>query len=322
MADAAVGVDLGGTNVRLGVVSKNGEILAAARMRTDVHEGVEKVIGRVVSGIEGLRKKIDVTGGGLTGAGIGVPGIISTPEGVVRFSPNLPGWVDIPLRQMLEERLGLPVRVENDANAYALGEARFGSGKGASSLVCITLGTGVGGGIILGGKLVRGADGMAGEVGHVTVRPNGIKCNCGNRGCVERYSSATAVAERTAEALGRGVESSMMKGYKKAPASITAHVVHEAALAGDRLARMMFRDAGRCLGILAADLINLLNIERIIVGGGMAGAWELLSGPMRDEVKKRAFDIPAARCKILKGALGDDAAVLGAAGLVLKGIKA
>jgi len=218
---------------------------------------------------------------------------------------------------MLEDRTGIRVKVENDANAYALGEARFGSGKGASSLVCITLGTGVGGGIILGGDLVRGADGMAGEVGHITVRPNGIKCNCGNRGCVERYSSASAVAERTAEALRRGVESSLSEAFEADPSSITAHVVHEAALGGDRLARRMFRDAGRCLGILAADLINLLNVERILVGGGMAGAWELLSGPMRDEIKKRAFDIPAARCSILKGSLGDDAAVLGAAGLVL-----
>ncbi len=316
MDEAAVGIDLGGTNVRMGVVLRSGEMKASARMRTDVHEGVDKVINRMVSSVEALRKK---TAGKvrLAGVGIGVPGIISLPEGVVRFSPNLPGWVDIPLRRMLEDRTGIRVKVENDANAYALGEARFGSGKGASSLVCITLGTGVGGGIILGGDLVRGADGMAGEVGHITVRPNGIKCNCGNRGCVERYSSASAVAVRAAEALRRGVESSLSKAFEADPSSITAHVVHEAALGGDRLARRMFRDAGRCLGILAADLINLLNVERIIVGGGMAGAWELLSGPMRDEIKKRAFDIPAARCSILKGSLGDDAAVLGAAGLVL-----
>lgn len=316
MDEAAVGIDLGGTNVRMGVVLRSGEMKASARMRTDVHEGVDKVINRMVSCVEALRKK---TAGKvrLAGVGIGVPGIISLPEGVVRFSPNLPGWVDIPLRRMLEDRTGIRVKVENDANAYALGEARFGSGKGASSLVCITLGTGVGGGIILGGDLVRGADGMAGEVGHITVRPNGIKCNCGNRGCVERYSSASAVAVRTAEALRRGVESSLSEAFEADPSSITAHVVHEAALGGDRLARRMFRDAGRCLGILAADLINLLNVERILVGGGMAGAWELLSGPMRDEIKKRAFDIPAARCSILKGSLGDDAAVLGAAGLVL-----
>jgi len=316
VSKAAIGVDLGGTNVRLGIVSEKGAIMTSSRMLTGVGEGPDRVIRRIVTAVKSLLKKTPGREHGIHGVGIGVPGIISLPDGIVRFSPNLPGWTDIQLRDSMEKMLGLPVVVENDANAYALGEHRFGAGKGAGSLVCVTLGTGVGGGIIIDGSLVRGSDGMAGEVGHMTVRPNGIQCNCGNRGCVERYSSATAIVERTLSAIGRGSKSSLAHKYTKNPGLLTARDVYEAAMAGDALSTRIYRDAGRCLGIMAADLINLLNPDRIVVGGGMAGAWELISVPMRTEVKKRAFDIPAARCGIVPGLLGDDAGVLGAAGLV------
>jgi len=316
VSKSAIGVDLGGTNVRLGIVSEKGSIISSSRMPTEVGEGPERVIRRIVTAVKSLMRKSAGREHVCTGVGIGVPGIISLPEGIVRFSPNLPGWTDIQLRDSLEKMLGLPVVVENDANAYALGEHRFGAGKGTVSMVCITLGTGVGGGIIIDRSLVRGSDGMAGEVGHMTVRPNGIQCNCGNRGCVERYSSATAIVERTLSAIRRGAKTSLGHRYTKTPGLLTARDVYDAAMAGDALSTRIYRDAGRCLGIMAADLINLLNPDRIVVGGGMAAAWELISVPMRAEVKKRAFDIPAARCGIMPGLLGDDAGVQGAAGLV------
>jgi glucokinase len=319
VAKVAIGVDLGGTNVRLGAVSEKGDIISSSRMFTDVGKGPASVIGRIVTAVKSLMRKSSGPGRGVLGVGIGVPGIISLPEGIVRFSPNLPGWNDIQLRDKMEKALGLPVVVENDANAYALGEHRFGAGIGTGSMLCITLGTGVGGGIIIDGLLVRGSDGMAGEVGHMTVRPNGILCNCGNRGCLERYASATAIVERTVSAMRRGATSSLVPKYSRRPELLTALTVYDAAMAGDALSARIYRDAGRSLGIVSAGLINLLNMDRIVVGGGMAGAWEIISGPMRAEATKRAFDIPAARCGIVQGLLGDDAGVLGAAGLVFYG---
>lgn len=316
MADVAIGVDLGGTNLRFGIVDESGRILARKRTRTGADKGYHAVLTRLTGGIESLAAKAVAMGHRVTGAGIGVPGIIAADLGVVRFSPNLPGWDDIPLKRDVSEKCDFPVFIENDANAYALGEMRHGAGQGSHSLVLITLGTGVGGGVILDGRLWRGADGMAGEVGHITVEPDGILCHCGNRGCLERYSSATAVVARFSAALKDGEKSTLKASFKKDHVGITAKMVDEAARAGDALARHVYEEAGRYLGIAMADLINLLNIERIVIGGGLAGAWDLFIGAARAEVKGRAFKIPAERCKVLRGRLGDDAAILGAAGLV------
>jgi glucokinase len=313
----AIGVDLGGTNLRFGLVREDEKIISRRRTGTVAVEGVEIVLERLTSGIQALAKKAQAKGMKIAGIGIGVPGIISAKEGIVRLSPNLPGWKDIPLGLRLKESFSYPVHVENDANAYALGEYWFGAGKGTSSMVCITLGTGVGGGIILGGNIWRGADGMAGEVGHITVNPDGPLCQCGNRGCLERYSSATAVIEMADAAIARGKKTSL-KNLKKAGLAITAEAVADAAKKGDRVACRIFSEAGKYLGIAIADLINLLNIECVVIGGGMAGAWDIFIGPLKEEVRSRAFKIPARRCKIVRGKLKDDAGILGAAGLALK----
>lgn len=315
MAKTAVGIDIGGTNLRFGLVTAKGEVLFEKKTETRSVQGADKIISRISQGIASVVKKAENAGHSVAGIGAGVPGIISPAEGIVRFSPNLPGWVEVPLKARLMEGLGIPVYVENDANAYALGESWQGAGKGAGSLVCITLGTGVGGGIILGGALWRGADGMAGEIGHVTVNPKGPVCGCGNRGCLERYASATAVVERVLEALYDGRKSALA-GYKNDPGSLTAHIVKDAADSGDKLAKKIYGEAGSYLGVAIADLINLLNIECVVIGGGMSGAWDSLIGPLREEVSKRAFKIPAGRCNIVQGMLGDYAGIIGAAGLV------
>ena len=322
MGKVAIGVDLGGTNMRFGLVDEKGCILARERAKTRREEGPEKVIRRIRQGIKALADKAAKAGHSAVGAGVGVPGIISGDEGVVRFSPNLPGWVDIALKARIESGLGMPVVVENDANAYAWGEAWTGAGMGAGSLVCMTLGTGVGGGIVVNGRIWRGADGMAGEVGHITVEPKGLQCHCGNRGCLEQYSSATAVVTRVATLISDGKRSSLSELYYDDPLALTAKAVEEAAIKGDRLAKGTFEYAGRYLGIAVADLINLLNIERVVIGGGMAGAWALFIDALRKEVKERAFNIPAGRCKILPATLADDAGVLGAARLALDGRRA
>ncbi len=316
MQKAAIGVDLGGTNLRFGLVREDEKIISRRRTGTMATEGVEIVLERLTSGIQTLAMRAESMGLEIAGIGIGVPGIISARDGMVRLSPNLPGWKDIPLRARLEESFPYPVYVENDANAYALGEYWFGAGKGAKSMVCITLGTGVGGGIILDGDIWRGADGMAGEVGHITVNPDGPLCPCGNRGCLERYSSATAVMEMAVSAAsGSGktaIKSLLRNGM------LTPEAIANAAKKGDRAAARIYSEAGKYLGIAIAGLIDLLNMECVVIGGGMSGAWELFIGPLKEEVKARAFRIPAQRCRIARGKLKDDAGILGAAGLALK----
>ncbi len=316
MQRAAIGVDLGGTNLRFGLVSEDEKIISRRLTGTMATEGVEIVLERLTSGIRTLAMKAESMGLEVAGIGIGVPGITSARDGIVRLSPNLPGWRDVPLRSHLSENFQYPVYVENDANAYALGEYWFGAGKGAKSMVCITLGTGVGGGIILDGGIWRGADGMAGEVGHITVNPDGPLCPCGNRGCLERYSSATAVMEM-AESAASGNGKTTLKTLLK-NGMLTPEAIADAAKKGDRAAARIYSEAGKYLGIAIADLIDLLNMECVVIGGGMSGAWELFIGPLREEVQARAFKIPAQRCRIVRGKLKDDAGILGAAGLALK----
>ena len=316
MPNVSIGIDIGGTNIRFGIVDRAGNITARKRIKTEAGEGFSRILGRLKKGISSLEEKVSEGGYTLKGIGIGVPGIISSEEGIVRFSPNLPGWVDVPLRDAVAAFSKVSVHVENDANAYALGEATFGAGRGADSMLCITLGTGAGGGIILDKRLWRGENGMAGEVGHMTVEPRGYRCHCGNTGCLERYSSATALVERTVQALVKGKKSILSKMYELDPSSITPEVVANAARNGDRLAISMYGDVGMYLGIASAGIINLLNISRIVIGGGLAGSWDLFIGPLKAEIKARAFNIPASRCDVVPGALGDDAGVLGAASLV------
>lgn len=322
MAKVSIGIDIGGTNIRFGIVDEAGNIIAGKRTKTEAGEGFSRILGRLQKGISALTVKVSEGGHTLMGLGIGVPGIISPEAGVVRFSPNLPGWVDAPLRDSVASFTSVPVLIENDANAYALGEATFGAGRGAGSLLCITLGTGVGGGIILDKKTWRGTDGMAGEVGHMTVEPRGYRCPCGNTGCLERYSSATALIERTIQAILKGRRSVLADMYRLDPSSITPESVANAAKNGDRLAVNMYADVGKYLGIISAGIINLLNIDRIVIGGGLAGSWDLFIGPLKDEIKARAFNIPASQCEVVRGTLGDDAGILGAASLVFKAGKA
>lgn len=315
MSGVYIGIDIGGTNMRLGLVDGAGRVLKLERAKTASAEGYGAIIKKLAKGVSALVSYASEEGHTLGGVGIGVPGIVSPQEGVVRFSPNLPGWVDAPLRESVSVFSPVPVFVDNDANAYAMGEATFGAGAGIDSFLCLTLGTGVGGGVILNRRIWRGADGMAGEAGHMTVEPRGPKCHCGNSGCLERYSSATGVVERTLLALSRDRKSTLRDEYDRDPAAITAEAVSRAAEEGDRLARDVFSDAGRYLGIVSAGIINLLNMDSIVIGGGLSAAWELLIGPLEKEISARAFDIPARRCKVQRGALGDNAGILGAASL-------
>jgi glucokinase len=288
MSAFAIGVDLGGTNLRIAAVDEQGTLLEKVTTGTQVARGRDYVISEMCDAIRQLSAKFS-RDSRMIGAGIGVPGIIDSRTGMLRESPNLPGWHNYPVRHEIERLLGAPVILENDANAAALGEAWLGAARGAESMCMITLGTGVGGGIVLDGRIWRGMTGMAGEVGHVTVDPVGPRCKCGNTGCVEQFASATAVVRMAREAitLGRAPELARMAGA--GDVEFNAKVVYNLALQGDQPARDIFNRVGWALGVLLADLINVLNLQMYVIGGGVAAAWSVFCPPMFDEVRRRSM---------------------------------
>ncbi|MBI1853151.1 MAG: ROK family protein, partial [Planctomycetes bacterium] len=244
----------------------------------------------------------------VAGVGIGSPGPLDSRRGIVLSAPNLTGWVNAPLGERVETAVRIPTIVENDANVAALAESWLGAGREASSVLLITLGTGIGGGIVLGGRIWRGHGGFAGEIGHTTYVVDGVACGCGNRGCLEQYASATALVRRTREAIASGRKTSLI-----AKPTITAAVVHEEAVAGDALCRDLLAETGRILGVAIGSVSNLLDPEVVVVAGGLVNAGDFLFAPMREEAKRRALPAVAATLTILPAALGDDAGALGAA---------
>ncbi|MGA1825350.1 MAG: ROK family protein [bacterium] len=319
-----IGIDLGGTNLRAGAVAEDGHIIYSKIEPTCAEQGVESVTKHLINCIDHCINHTDSittshNSSKLKGIGIGCPGIIDMEKGIIHVSPNLPGWHDVPLKKLLEERFKVPVYVENDANTVAFGEKAFGAGRNASSLVCLTLGTGIGGGIILDGKIWHGCKGMAGEVGHMTIIHDGIRCNCGNRGCLEAYASATALVNFTVDSLKQGDESILSQVIERGE-EITAEIIYKAAMDRDSLSLRLLQQTGRYLGIGIATLINLLNPEMIILGGGMAHSWDMFYPAMAEEIKERAFDIPAASAQIVKAQLGNDAGILGAAALIAQAV--
>jgi glucokinase len=301
---AVIGVDLGGTNLRTALLTPEGAVLDRHREATEASEGHKRVIERLVRSITRQRESAEGHGLEVIAVGVGAPGVIQAAQGIVVKSPNFPDWNNLPLRQHLEQAVGLPVHIENDANAAALGEQWRGAGQGINSMILMTLGTGVGGGIILDGRIWEGADGMAGEIGHMTILPDGRPCGCGNHGCLEMYASA------------RGIVMSYQE--RRSGATVTADQVYHEARNGDGAAVEVMAEMGRYLGIGMASLINIFNPEMIVVGGGVKDAWPLFIDAARQEVLKRAFTYPAERTRIVPSALGDDAGMMGAAAAALQ----
>ncbi len=309
MQDMVVGVDLGGTNIKAGAVSSGGEMLFRSRMSTDASAGPERVADRIgmavrdcLEGVEGGRERT-------AGVGVGSPGPLDPATGVVWAAPNLPGWTNVPLRRMVQDRVGLPCEVENDANAASLAEQWMGAGRGAASLVLLTLGTGIGGGIVLGGKVWHGFGGVAGEIGHMSINPDGPRCNCGGRGCIEAYASAPAMVRRMREAIAGGRRTTL-SGQGE---GLSARAIHEAALAGDAAARENMRMTGFYLGVAICNIMNVLNPEVVVLSGGVAAAGEMLLRPIRETVEERTMEAVRRNVRICFAALGEDAGVIGAA---------
>ena len=303
MTEFGIGVDLGGTNLRAAAIDRDGNLLdTPINADTNYHGGREAVIADIVAAVN--RLKVQFEGSRLAGVGIGVPGFIRLREGFITNSNNLPYLENFPVRDDIERRLGTPIILENDANAAALGETWMGAGKEVDDLVLLTLGTGVGGGIILHGKVLHGALGMAGELGHLTIDPNGPPCGCGNNGCLEKIASATAV-ESMAYLMSLGD-------------NLTSRDVYNLAAGGNIKAQRIFQQMGRALGIAIANLINTFNFPLYLLSGGMLPAWDYFAPTMLEEVSRRSFPYRNSQTRIEQAKLGNLAGLYGAAYLPLQ----
>ncbi len=287
MHNFSIGVDLGGTNLRIAAVDEQSRLLEKITLGTKVALGKDHVIRDMSGAIRSLGGKHQHNGS-LLGIGIGVPGIIDMKTGMLRESPNLPGWAGTPVQQEIEQQLRTRVILENDANAAAFGEKWLGAARDVDDMAMLTLGTGVGGGIVLGGRIWHGMTGMAGEFGHITVDPEGVPCPCGNRGCLERYASATAVVRMAREAIANNVAPGLSRAANSDP-EFSAKAVYNLAIQGDEEARKIFRRVGHALGIVLADLVNALNLPMYVVGGGVSSAWEAFSPVIFEELRRRSM---------------------------------
>jgi len=310
-----IGVDLGGTSIKSALVNESGKVLHRLERPTLAADGPTRVLDQIVGCVHDLQRQADSDD--IVAVGVGAPGPTNWETGVVYSPPNLPGWKDVPLADEIASRTSLTTYIENDANAACWGEFWAGAGSDAKSLCCLTLGTGVGGAIVLDGALLRGPDGTAGELGHLCVQRNGRACGCGARGCLEAYASVTGLVRTAREGLDRGEASSLRSNIY----SLTGVAVSEAASHGDTFAKSVISGTGEWVGVGVASLINLLNPDMIVICGGMIEAGDLLFDAIRQTAAQQAFDVPANRAQIVPAALGQDAGVIGAAGCAWQRVK-
>ncbi|HSK74034.1 MAG TPA: ROK family protein [Pyrinomonadaceae bacterium] len=314
MSEIVLAVDLGGTNLRMAAVDRQGKILFRTKRETPDAKRAEEIVELIIE--EARECQANLPEEEINFISIAVPATVNAEEGLILKAPNLPALNNFPIAGAIEKELKLKTILENDANAAAIGENWIGASKGFANSICITLGTGVGGGIIIHGKILRGVDGTAGEVGHICVEPFGVACGCGSRGCVEQYASATAVVRQAKELAREFPASDLSARY-----DLTSEDVYQAGKTGDKLAIEVFRRQGFYLGIALAGLINVLNPEIIIFGGGASAGWDLFLPHLQAEIAARAYAEPAKRAKLVRAELGDDAGILGAAKLAFESLK-
>jgi len=293
MKKVIIGLDLGGTKIAAAAANERGRILSELIVPTEAPKGKKQVIANLERAIETLARSVK---GKLIKIGVGVPGPIDYNQGLVIEPPNLPGWKRVNLKAILTKRFKVPVFIDNDANCAALGEALFGAGKSARNFIYMTVSTGIGGGIIIDRKVYRGANGSAGEFGHMIIDPRGYKCGCGNRGDLEAMASGTSIKTRSGE---------------------DAMAIHIRAQQGDRKAIKVINDTAKYLGIGIANLVNIFNPEMVVIGGGLSNLGEMLLKPTRQEFKKHALKLPAKSVKIVRAKLRDKSGLMGAVALCL-----
>ena len=310
-----VGVDLGGTNVVSGLITEDGEIWARDKRPTRVNEGREAIIESITGSIGAAMGKGGITSKELTGIGIGSPGPLNPFTGVVISPSNLPPMYNMPLKEIIEAHFGVPMALDNDANVVAYGEKWKGAGKDVDDFMCVTLGTGVGGGAVCGGQLMRGFNGNALEIGHITIDCKGPRCGCGNRGCLELYASSTGMVRLTREKLKAIHPKTALVDHE----GLETKNIYDAAQAGDTFAREMFEEVGYYLGMGLVSAINLLNVEVIALTGGLAGAGELIFDPVRRTIAEYGLEGVKEYIRITHVELGEDAGLLGAAKIAIDG---
>jgi glucokinase len=310
-----VGLDVGGTSMKGGVVDDMGRPLASVSLPTEAHKGQEHGLGRMCQTIREAVAAARLTIGRIAAIGVATPGTMDLKAGIILDPPNLKPWQNVPVRQHIADAFGLPVAFQNDANAAAFGEFWAGAGRQAHSLVLFTLGTGVGGGIILGDLIVEGEHSHGAELGHIKIEMTSPRqCGCGRWGCLEAYASATAVVKRTLEALAQSDGTSALGRILHEQGDLTARDVFEAATAGDDLARRLVEETAYYLAVGAMNLMHIIDPDMIVFGGGMTAAGESFLRLIRSHIQRLAFPVPAARTKITFALLGSDAGFIGAAG--------
>jgi len=292
-----IGIDLGATRIKIGLVNQKGRVIYRREVDTPFNAKQARLVASLVINIGDIIKEAGIKRSQILGVGIGVPGPVDSRRGIVRYFPNIKGWEGVPLKSILQRRLGLKVSLDNDVNAMALAEYRFGAGRGAANLICLTLGTGVGGGIIINGESYRGSTMCAGERGHIPINEKGPRCNCGGIGCLERYIGNRYILYRTRRIFGKG---------------ITLKRLDSLARRGNGKALRIWKDVGRKLGAALTGVVNLLNPDVIIIGGGVSKAGELVLRPLKKEIKARAMKDQASHVKVVRAKLGDNAGIIGA----------
>ncbi len=309
----AIGVDLGGTFIKFGLVSSEGVIEKKLKLKTNVENGHEPVAAAILEGVTGLIE----SGVKVTGIGIGSPGTVNPSKGTVDTPPNFPNWGVVPLAKIIEKKSGIETFIENDANAAAIGELIFGAGKEYKSFILVTLGTGVGGGIIFKGKVFRGEFSTAGEIGHMSINQfNGPKCNCGGIGCIEAYLGNKHLVAAVKKELPAHTSSKIYELMDYNFDNLTPQIISKAAEQGDQYAKSVIIDCGEKLGMVLASACNLLDISTIIVGGGVAGFGSVLYESAEKSTKSRVLGSISPRIKVIPAKLKNDAGILGAASLV------
>jgi len=316
-----LGVDLGGSKILTAVVNIEGEMLSRDHSITPAAKGPEAVIQAMLESAERALSQAGIAAAELEAICIGAPGLSSPETGVLFTSPNLPGWKDVPLRDIIEDKMGVKTLLINDANAAALGELYFGAAKGARNFICITLGTGIGGGIVIDGEIYAGSLGTAGEIGHMTIDANGPKCNCGNTGCWEMLASGTALEREARRRITDGAETTILNYAEGDINKVNAEAVHKAAQNGDTLAKEIIAQTGYYVGVGLANLINIFNPELIVIGGGLSNIGDMLLEPAYKAAGERAYRAAFDSVRFARAELGRNSGVIGAAAYAFREIE-
>ena len=311
MKNNRIGIDVGGTNIKIALISNKGEILYSNTFPTRAEMGYVYTVSNIKQAINDLMSETKSSKSNIESIGFGFPGQIDYKNGIVRNSTNVPGWNNVAIADIIKTEFGIPAFIDNDVRCATLGELKYGAGKGAENLVCITVGTGIGSGLVINGKLVRGASNAAGEIGHIKLSMNdGPLCGCGDFGCFEAYASGPSIVAMAEEYI-KGGKSTMYREIANG-SEITPYIVSKAAEEGDAVAKQIFKQIGHYIGIGLSSVINLLNPEKVIIGGGVSAAGALLFDPIKETINERAMKIAREAVEIVPAELGNTAGVIGA----------